>query len=163
MRLGSTLVWRTLPDWYDLRQYQPCTNTSLLGTRDLRQYQSCTVLYQLQYQAYTCLIPAQNLSLKHNTRTKLVWKFLKGPNTKTRLVSKFQMAPNIKTSQYVQKFIVYSLYQTNTGTESSGYFWVYEPFWRMCWFGWDFQQCNFLLDLLSLTFELYKDTFHLGK
>jgi hypothetical protein len=52
-----TLVSRTLPSWYDLRQYQTCARTSLIRTRGNTSL--VPILYQFQYQVFTMyFIPA---------------------------------------------------------------------------------------------------------
>jgi len=49
---------RNLQGWYDQRQYQPCTNSILVG----RHLEVTTALYQFQYFIYTRLISAKNHS-----------------------------------------------------------------------------------------------------
>jgi hypothetical protein len=60
-----TLVSRTLPSWYDLRQYQTCARTSLIRTRGNTSL--VPILYQFQYLGCTCHIPAQNQWYETNT------------------------------------------------------------------------------------------------
>jgi hypothetical protein len=64
MHLISTVVSRTLPGCYDLRQYQPYNSTSSpIGTRDLSWYQIHIYLpfTNFNIRFWTCLIPSKNL------------------------------------------------------------------------------------------------------
>jgi hypothetical protein len=66
----AILVIRTLPSWYDLRQYQHCMSTNLVGASTDINF--VPVFYKFQYQIYCLPHISQNLVFRPNTRTKLV-------------------------------------------------------------------------------------------
>jgi hypothetical protein len=67
----STLVLRTLPIQYELRQYQPYTSTNLVETVIPAQYQ----FYRSINAKYIPASYRPRISLGPNIRTRLVWKF----------------------------------------------------------------------------------------
>jgi hypothetical protein len=77
------VISRTLPGWYDLRQYQIYISIrcEVISSIYLTYTNSNTKFIPASYQA--------KISLGLNTRTKLVWKFHKGPDIRTRLIWKF--------------------------------------------------------------------------
>jgi hypothetical protein len=82
---ARTLVSRTLPSWYDLRQYQTCARTSL--TRTQGNTSLVPILYQFQYQVHTMyFIPANRwmAGMKPDIKIRMVWKFWKGTNAMAR-------------------------------------------------------------------------------
>jgi hypothetical protein len=93
-----TLVSRTLPSWYDLRQYQTCARTSLIRTRGNTSL--VPILYHFQHQVCTMyFIPANSemAGMKPNIKIRMVWNFWKGTNTMTRLLWKFEKIANRRT------------------------------------------------------------------